>query len=366
MTNPYKQAPASAFWKRAVSSNWEPRLVPRARLLEQGEKLASAGSCFAANIVPHIEAAGFEYVRTEKPCAAFGELARDNFSYSKFSAAYGNIYTARQACQLLLRAMGRFRPAEDCWVVAEDSLVDPFRPGLRHPASSRIEFDALTRQHLAAVLEAVRCADVFVFTLGLTEAWISSLDGAVFPACPGTIAGSFDASRHVFHNFSVDEVRQDLSALARLLREVQPRIRLILTVSPVPLVATATAEHVLTATVYSKSVLRVAAAEAAANLADVHYFPAYELVTGPQAPERFFQDDRREPSDEAIATVMDAFLAHCGCDRTVSASPSAGGATPARAVAAPPADPPGGGDAFASELSRIVSAAECEEAAAGL
>ena len=58
----------------------------------------------------------------------------------------------------------------------------------------------MTRQHLDCVLAAFRQASVFVFTLGLTEAWVSRADGAVFPACPGTVAGSFDAGRHHFHN----------------------------------------------------------------------------------------------------------------------------------------------------------------------
>jgi len=45
----------------------------------------------------------------------------------------------------------------------------------------------------AATLDRMRAtlagADLFVFTLGLTEAWLNARDGTVYPMCPGTIRG---------------------------------------------------------------------------------------------------------------------------------------------------------------------------------
>ena len=193
----------------------------------------------------------------------------------------------------------------------DGECIDPFRPGLRYRARSRTEFDLLTRQHLDCVRQAFEEATVLVFTPGLTEAWVSRADGAVFPACPGTVAGEFDASRHAFHNMSISEVIDDLNEFIREVRKLNKLLRIILTVSPVPLVATATGGHVLPATIYSKSVLRVAVDEAARANEDVTYFPAYEIVTGPQAPWDFFEPDRRNVSKAAIETVMDALLANC-------------------------------------------------------
>jgi len=166
--------------------------------------------------------------------------------------------------QLLQRCLGQFHPSEDRWQ-SPNGVIDPFRPGLRYPAASNREFDLLTAQHIERTLTGLRQANVFVFTLGLTEAWISTIDGAVFPACPGTVAGSFDPQRHAFKNFSVAEVVADLETFISLLRSINPEVRIILTVSPVPLVATATGRHVLAATLYSKSVLRAAAGEITAR-----------------------------------------------------------------------------------------------------
>ena len=346
--HPYSSAPTKSFWSRAVASNWNPEDLIEADgfLLRRGDKVVSAGSCFASNIVPYIEQAGFTYLRTEGPHPAFRDLDPEPLGYSKFSAEYGNIYTVRQLLQLLRRCLNLFSPGEDRWIIG-DEFVDPLRPGLRHRARSDREFQVLTALHLQKTREAFEAADVFIFTLGLTEAWASRLDGTVFPACPGTVAGSFDAERHEFKNFTVAEIVADLDEFITLLRRHNPGVRLILTVSPVPLVATATGGHVLSSTIYSKSVLRVAAGEIVKLHRGVTYFPAYEIVTGPQAPENFFESDRRSVSRIAIETVMRAMLAHCEGGQT---QPIAGQETQ-----------PKHDTTAASEMSRLIAEAECEE-----
>jgi len=289
-------------------------------------------------------------VRKEAMPPVFRHMPEDNFAYEKFSARYGNIYTVRHAAQLIERALGRFRPAEDRWIVASDRVIDPYRPGLKYPAMSSAEFDVLTASHLAAVIDVIREADVFIFTLGLTEAWVSRVDGAVFPACPGTVAGEFDPARHRFHNFTTAEVNEDLDRLIGLIREINPRLRVILSVSPVPLVATATPDHVVVATGYSKAVLRAAAGEAALRHSGITYFPAYEIVTGPQAPADYFDLDRREPSPQAIRAVMEAFLARCECGN--------GSRITEMALPQPPAN------SVIQQLSSFVVQVDCEEATA--
>jgi hypothetical protein len=268
----------------------------------------SAGSCFAANVRRYVEQWGFEYVVTERPHPSWPEAAETGF-YDAYSARYGNVYTARQMVQLLQRTAGEFSPREEFWIAPDGSFVDPLRPGLAHRASSLHELRALTGQHLRAVKRAVENATVFVFTLGLTEAWTSADDGVVFPACPGTIAGEYDPERHRFVNFSYEEVSADLDLMIGLLRAISPAIRVVITVSPVPLVATASGQHVLAATAYSKSVLRVAAEEVVRRRTDVAYFPAYEMVLGPHHRESPFEEDLRTVREPVVAEVMCGFRA---------------------------------------------------------
>ena len=347
--HPYRSQPTRAFWSRAVAAGFEAADLPATAqpLLRPGDRVVSAGSCFASNMIGWLEGSGLVYVRTEQPHPAFAHLP-ENLGYRSFSAAYGNVYTARHLRQLLERASGELHPVEDRWH-EQGRVIDPFRPGLRYPASSDAEFDALTAQHLRAVLEAFAAATVFVFTLGLTEGWESTFDGAVYPACPGTVAGRFDAARHRFHNFSAEEVRADLVAFIRRLREINPGVRAILTVSPVPLVATATDQHVVVASSYSKAVLRVAAAEAAASEPDVTYFPALEIVTGPQAPHDHLAEDRRSVTEAGVSAVMETLLAASDLPERPAAAALA--PTPAPAPELSPS----------MDLSRRIAEADCDE-----
>lgn len=349
--NPYELMPPRQFWSRAVTRAYDPGSIADGDqpLIGPEDRVISAGSCFAANLVPYLEAQQLTYLRTEQRHPVFARLPAENYSYDKFSAAYGNIYTVRQMLQLLRRCLGTFRPVEDRWHL-DGAVVDPFRPGLRYPALSDREFDLLTRRHLAATRKAFRRCSVFIFTLGLTEAWESRADGAVFPACPGTIAGTFDPERHAFRNFTAAEVIDDLDQTIALFRSLNATARIILTVSPVPLVATATGHHVVAATTYSKSVLRVAA-EHATQHEGVIYFPSYEIVTSSAAPADFFEADRRNVSKLAVDTVMAAFIARC---ITRAAPDIAPRTDPDQASATIPA---------AAALSSLVTEFECEEAA---
>lgn len=306
--DPYKSAPDRAFWSRSVARTFAPATVVDTPPFQLGpeDRFMSAGSCFASNVRRYLESWGYHYVATESTHAQWPESA-ETLYYDAFSARYGNVYTARQMAQLLERVMGTFRPDEEYWETADGEFIDPFRPGLAHRAWSVAEFRALTDRHLAAVRRAVEEATVFVFTLGLTEAWRSRSDGAVFPACPGTVSGEFDPDRHEFVNFTVAEITEDLEVMVRHLRTLNPQVRIILTVSPVPLVATATGRHVLSATTYSKSALRVAADQLVQRHPDVLYFPAYEIVVGPQNQETPFESDLRSVREPVVASVMAAF-----------------------------------------------------------
>ncbi|WP_199864566.1 GSCFA domain-containing protein [Rhizobium sp. EC-SD404] len=289
-----------------MARNYAPADLYRGKtpLLKPDDRIISAGSCFAANIVPFLERAGFQYLRTESM-----DTDGDRFGYSRYSASYGNIYTSRQLLQLLQRATGEFAPREDRWI-EDDGVYDPFRPGLPNCAEDEDEFEILTRAHLDRVRETFSQSSVLLFTLGLTEAWASEDDGAVFPACPGTIAGTFSAERHRFANFNAHEVATDLKAAIATARQINPDLRVILTVSPVPLVATATDSHVFTATTYSKSVLRVAADDVESTVPGVSYFPAYEIVMGPESNQHF-ENDLRNVNAKGVAAVVGALFAHC-------------------------------------------------------
>ena len=175
--------------------------------------------------------------------------------------------------------------------------------------------------HFAAVRSLFEKLNIFVFTLGLTEGWESKTDNAIFPLAPGVAGGAFDPLRYGFVNFRAKDVEADLLAFVDRLRGVNPTARIILTVSPVPLVATFEDRSVITSTCYSKSVLRVAADEVCRSAADIAYFPSYEIITGNFHRGRYFEDDLRSVAPEGVEHVMNLFIKHYAEPLTRSGMP---------------------------------------------
>lgn len=314
MTNPYSGLEDHCFWARAMTSvapgHVDPVVNPP-RILPH-EKIASMGSCFAQHLVKHIQRAGLSHLDTELPPPGMDiELARQK-SFGMYSARFGNVYTARQALQLFDRAFGAFTPAEDSWRRG-DVLVDPFRPQIQPEGfASLVELREDVRKHLTCVAAMFEQADWIIFTLGLTEAWRSSGDGAVFPIAPGVAGGKYDSSLHEFVNFSAWEVTSDLVELHGRIKSVNPTAKILLTVSPVPLVATYEPRHVWTSTTASKAALRVACDDLERRFDDVFYFPSYEIITSPAAGGRYFDDDLRSVTQVGVDHVMRIFLqSHC-------------------------------------------------------
>lgn len=311
---PYSNLPDHCYWSRShrgkKPSEIDP-VVKGAFQIDKSMKIATAGSCFAQHIAKRLNREGFNYFTPESAHEVLPAAVAKAMNYGTFSARYGNLYTTRQLLQLAQRAYGEFSPAEDVWDEG-DRLIDPFRPNIQPGGfATRAEYDADREQHFAAVRRIIEESDVFVFTFGLTEAWVSKEDGAVFPLCPGAAGGSFDPARHEFKNFSVDEVVADFAAFLDLMKAKNPGVKVLMTVSPVPLIATAREDQsVISSTAYSKAVLRVAAETLAQTRDEAHYFPSYEIITGAFNKGAYYEDDLREVKPRGVNHVMRLFMEH--------------------------------------------------------
>ena len=303
--HPYRDLPPQSFWKTAVA---EPSVVdfdPITSLpfqISSTDRVATAGSCFAQHISKALMREGIRFLQVEKAVEA------DAAELPVYSARYGNIYTCRQLLQLFQRAYGLFLPRHSAWKRGDGRYVDPFRPNEFPAGFATIEdVEAESRVHLAAVREVFETCDVFVFTLGLTEVWLSDDDGSAFPLPPGVVA-SPSAGEGPFSpaNLSVEDLSRDLLAFIDDLRLVNPKVRFLITVSPVPIIATFEERHVIVSNAYTKAVLRIVAQTAADERREVSYFPSYEMiVTHPKA--RYFDANYRAVTPEGVAAVMKVF-----------------------------------------------------------
>lgn len=321
--NPFAGLPSHHFWRTAVASTPIADVDPVVDVkfgLDRQTKIATAGSCFAQHVARHLKASGYNYFIAE-PGNGLPEETRASKNYGIYSARYGNVYTARQLVQLFDRSEGKLETVDRVWR-KQNHFVDPFRPEIEPNGfvTSDDVLDARER-HFLEVRRMWRELDVFVFTLGLTEAWRSKRDGSVFPVAPGVISDQIDPEDYEFHNFSAREVEDDLRRFAQRLKRVNPGARILLTVSPVPLVATYENRHVLVSTTYSKSALRVAAEEVMRASDNIDYFPSYEIITGPFNRGRYFEEDLRSVTEDGVGHVMRVFLRAFSGGASTPASP---------------------------------------------
>lgn len=312
--HPYVGQPDRQFWRkepgladmRAFDPVGEPSFTINAE-----DRIVTAGSCFAQHVARFLANAGFNFLVTEQPHPLIAEQLSAKLNYGLFSARYGNIYSTRQLRQLLERAYGLFMPVDGAWQRRDGRWVDPFRPQILPGGYISAREIAHDREvHLAAVRRAIEELNVFVFTLGLTETWSDRRDGAAYPIAPGVAGGTYDESIHAFCNLTVPEVAEDLQWSLDFIRARNPAARFILTVSPVPLNATALDQHVAVSTAYSKAVLRVAAEQVVAATPMCDYFPSYEIITSPFTRSAYYEDDAREIRSEGVKHVMSLFLKH--------------------------------------------------------
>lgn len=311
--NPYHGLPDHHFWRRAVARmplcDVDP-VVCNTTKFKPTDRIATAGSCFAQHIAKRLEAGGMIYYVAERGYELETD-ERKRRNYGVFSARYGNIYTVRQLSQLFERAYGYLTPLENFWNRPDGGFVDPFRPEIEPDGFKSEEEVAVSRTlHLKSVRELFENLEVFIFTLGLTEGWRNRFDGCVYPLSPGVAAGSMDPEKHEFVNFGVNEIIGDFERFIGNLKLVNPKARIVLTVSPVPLMATYVNQHVLVANTYSKAVLRVVADEICRNHDHCEYFPSYEIITGCQTRGAFFGDDLRSVKQEGVDQVMKIFMKH--------------------------------------------------------
>ncbi|MBO6774364.1 MAG: GSCFA domain-containing protein [Marinibacterium sp.] len=317
--SPYVDQPDHAFWRSAVAETSPldlQSIYKRRWPIEADWKIATAGSCFAQHIARYMKAADYTVMDVEPKPNGLPEADAPRFGYGIFSARYSNIYTARQLLQLVREALGQTHPVNLIWE-KDGRYYDSRRPGIEpggfESAAELLDHRVFQLRHVRQMLEEM---DLLIFTLGLTETWEHTASGTVFPTAPGTIAGQFDPNIYSFRNFTFAEVYDDLTTVLDLLKAHRDTpLKVLLSVSPVPLTATAEDHHVLQSSTYSKSVLRAVAGQLRTEREDVDYFPSFEIVTNPAARGVFYAPNLRSVTPAGVACVMRSFFAeHAGCN----------------------------------------------------
>ena len=275
--------------------------LPYARtwnMIDRQAAIGSAGSCFAIEIAMRLQRDGYNYVVAEK------DPHPKEPQFSKSCARWGTIFNTPSFRQLIERAFGERHLPKLLWSINGPEglqLMDPFREDVIFHSIEEYEKDLET--HIAACRKVLSTCDYFVMTLGVNEVWRLKSDGSVFSRAPWRI------STHLVEHkvMTVEENLSELESMLKIWRKYNPKVKLIVTVSPVPLHATFRAHehHVIAANAHSKSTLRVVAEEFCKRNEGVYYFPSYESVM--YCTEGAWEADQRHVSRKAVDKVMQLF-----------------------------------------------------------
>jgi hypothetical protein len=146
---------------------------------------------------------------------------------------------------------------------------------------------------------AIQQTDCLILTFG--TAWVQRL---LEP--PAYVANAHKRPARDFERdlLSVKDVVKAFGTLHATLKTRNPKLQTVLTVSPVR-----HAKQGLPDNQVSKSVLRLACHYLTTDYADVHYFPAYELLLDDLRDYRFYADDLVHPSAAAERYIAGKFRA---------------------------------------------------------
>jgi hypothetical protein len=261
---------------RLIREDVLPGHAPPEPLLAPGDRVVTMGSCFARELRDHLTRRGFESGTIWIPSGL-----NNTFAILDFVS----------------------------WCVTGSDTGEGFRYDRTDDGDIREWMPEGGREQYEARLAE---AGAFVFTFGLAEVWQDRETGAVF--WRGIPQEIFNADRHEFRLTTVEENEQNIVRIVELIRSVNADAPIVLTLSPVPLLATFRGRSCITADAVSKSALRMAidAVEARA-LPGVYYWPSFEVVrwVGGHLPyPAFGVPDRRarHVSRYLVAEIIDAFV----------------------------------------------------------
>src|SRR6266516_951588 len=297
------QGDGTLAFQRLRQQLFTPIITPGFKLKRE-DKLFAIGSCFARGIEAALVGKKMEVLSAAKEFDSF--RTRNNETNLGFTNKY-NTFSIYNELRWALDPAAEF-PRESLVDIGNGIFYDPHTNptlevvGLEETLRRRSIINLVTRR-------IVQCR-VVIITLGLVEVWRDKIANIFVNTTPIPEALRSHPDRYEFHITNFAQNLSNLERIHRLLSEFgHPDVQVVVTVSPVPLMATFSTEDVVLANTYSKSLLRTVAQEWAAAHENVHYFPSYEIV---QNSDRLvtWEEDLRHVKGEVASHIMRLFLRH--------------------------------------------------------
>ncbi|NNE55419.1 MAG: GSCFA domain-containing protein [Flavobacteriales bacterium] len=249
---------------------------PEAPIIDHSTRITAFGSCFAENISNWLSRRSFNVLNKADPAS--------NAYVVRMGEGMVNTFVIKQQFE---------------WAWENKKFEESLWHGYD---AEEYSYDETVRQETKAIFDAT---DVFILTFGLSEIWYDEVSSNVFWRTVPVDA--YDPKRHKFRVSTVEENCANILEIRRLISKHRPDAKTILTLSPIPLIATFRNAGCLTANSVSKSTLRVAIDQAMSEAADdsLYYWPSYELVA--DVFHLPYKQDRRHIRADVIEYILKLF-----------------------------------------------------------
>lgn len=144
--------------------------------------------------------------------------------------------------------------------------------------------------------------DTAVFTLGTNHVYVERATGEIVDNCQKRPQREFEE-----RELTVEECADALHEAITLLRQANPKVNVIITVSPIRY-----AKYGYHGSQLSKAVLLLATDKVIKEEGErVYYFPAYEIVNDELRDYRFYKADMLHPNEQAVEYIWEQLVATC-------------------------------------------------------
>jgi hypothetical protein len=279
--------------------------VPSGFKLGREDKLFAIGSCFARGIERALVGHKMDVLSAAPEFTSFQAINKDVTGLG-FTNKY-NTFSILNELRWALDPTAHF-PQESILDIGNGLFYDPHT----NPTLPLADLEETLRRRsiIEMVTGRITQCRVVIITLGLVEAWRDKIANTFVNTTPIPDALRTHGDRYEFHISNFVQNLANLEEIHSLLsRFGHPDFHVVVTVSPVPLMATFSTQDVVIANTYSKSMLCTLAREWAAAHTNVHYFPSYEIVLNSERGVTW-EEDLRHVRGRVVQHIMSIFLEH--------------------------------------------------------
>ncbi len=231
--------------------------------------------------------------------SCFSESIGNKLQENKFDTLvnpFGTIFDPLSITRLLTNSLNNSTPEADTYILSE-GVYKNLELHSSFTGLSQDELELQIRARLSITHEFLRSAKWLLITLGTAHVYKYKKTSTYIANCQKLPAKNFNREL-----MSVEYLKKDFTEFLQKLKDFNPALNIILTVSPVRHLKDGIAENSL-----SKSILRVLCHELESSNESIHYYPAYELMMDDLRDYRFYEEDMIHPSAQAIDYIWGHF-----------------------------------------------------------